>query len=231
MAAGKKAKKKRKRQRKERRFSGETAQASRIAVVAGIAGGLALGAGVYAQWVSELPHEHAPFILAGGAFTLGAALVFGDAKIPTVRIGDPGIAFERGNELVRVPWCDIDRVYVEGSRLFIKSRLGPLSLPISPMRTAVAWILAEGTRRVPDVMDVRRETLSDLPEPKDSDGETVTIESLQVAGRQCKKTGKTIAFERDARLCPRCAQVYHHSGVPKQCVTCKGDLGERALEI
>src|SRR5687767_12302119 len=111
MVEGKKAKKKRKRERKERRFSGEVAQTSRAAVGAGIVGGLALGAGVYAQWVRAVPLEQAPFILAGGAFTLGAALMFGDTKTPAVRIGDAGIALEKGNELVRVPWCDIDRVY------------------------------------------------------------------------------------------------------------------------
>jgi hypothetical protein len=80
-------------------------------------------------------------------------------------------------------------------------------------------------------MDVRREALNDLPEPKETDGELVPVEALQVAGRQCAKTGKTISFERDARLCPRCAQVYHHTGVPKKCVTCKADLGERAIEV
>jgi len=231
MVEGKKAKKKRKRERKERRFSGEAGQTSRPAVGAGIVGGLALGAGVYAQWVRSVPLEQAPFILAGGAFTLGAALMFGDAKTPAVRIGDAGIAIEKGNELVRVPWCDIDRVYVEAGKLHVKSKIAPLSLPISAQKTAVAWILAEGTRRIPDVMDVRREALNDLPEPKDGDGELVTLEALQVAGRACAKTGKTIAFERDARLCPRCAQVYHHTGVPKKCVTCKADLGERAIEV
>ena len=231
MATAKKAKKKRKTERKERRFGSETAQASRIAVGAGIVGGLALGAGVYAQWVRESPMELAPFILAGGAFTLGAALLFGDQKTPAVRIGDAGIAIEKGNELVRVPWCDIDRVYVEGGKLHVKSKASPLALPLDAQRTAVAWILAEGTRRVPDVMDVRSETLKDLPEPKDSDGEMVVLENVQVAGRECAKTGRAIAFERDARLCPRCAQVYHHSGVPKKCVTCQADLGERAIEV
>ncbi|HVJ15317.1 MAG TPA: hypothetical protein VM686_07750 [Polyangiaceae bacterium] len=231
MVEGKKAKKKRKRERKERRFGGESGQASNLMVGAGVIGGLALGAGVYAQWIRAVPLEHAPFILAGGAFTLGAALLFGDQKPSTVRIGDAGIALEKGNELVRVPWCDIDRVYVEAGKLHIKSKGAPIVLPLASQKTAVAWILAEGTRRVPDVMDVRREALSDLPEPKDSDGELVLVEDLQVAGRVCAKTGKAIAFERDARLCPRCAQVYHHTGVPKKCVTCQADLGERAVEV
>jgi hypothetical protein len=230
MVEGKKAKKKR-RERKERRFAAAGGQTSRVTLIAGSIGGLALGAGVYAQWMRAVPLAQAPFILAGGAFTLGAALVFGDAKVAALRIGDAGIAVEKGNELVRVPWCDIDRVYVEGSKLQIKSKLGVHAIPLNAQKVAVAWILSEGTRRVPDVMDVRRETLNDLPEPKDGDGELVPVEALQVAGRLCAKTGKAIAFERDARLCPRCAQVYHHSGVPKKCVTCKADLGERAVEV
>ena len=53
MAEAKRAKKKRtKRERKERRFSGGEMQASRVAVGVGVLGGLALGAGVYSQWVS-----------------------------------------------------------------------------------------------------------------------------------------------------------------------------------
>ncbi len=232
MAEAKKAKKKRvKRERKERRFAGVQNQASQLATGAGIAGGLALGAGVYAEWVRATPLEYAPFILAAGAFTLGGALIFGDVRTAPVRIGDLGVALEKGNEIVRVQWCDIDRVHIEGSKLHIKSKATSFALPLSAHKKAIAWILAEGTRRVPDVMDVKREAVNGLPEPLDGDGEMVPVEAVQVAGRRCAKTGRAIAFERDARLCPRCAQVYHQSGVPKKCVTCKIELGEKAIEL
>ncbi len=232
MAEAKKAKKKRvKRERKEHRFAGAQNQASQLATGAGIVGGLALGAGVYAEWVRATPLPYAPFILAGGAFVLGGALIFGDVRTAPVRVGDLGLALEKGNELVRIPWCDIDRVHVEGGKLVVKSKATTLAIPMSAHRLAVAWILAEGTRRVPDVMDVKRDALTGLPEPHEQDGELVAIEGVQVAGRRCAKTGKAIAFERDARLCPRCAQVYHQSGVPKKCVTCKAELGEKAIEL
>jgi hypothetical protein len=38
-----------------------------------------------------------------------------------------------------------------------------------------------------------------------------------VVGRHCAATGKVIAYEPDARLCPRCERAYHKSGVPEAC--------------
>ena len=76
-----------------------------------------------------------------------------------------------------------------------------------------------------------RDAIAGLPEPKDTDGELVPVEGLQVAGRQCAKSGKAISFERDARLCPNCGQVYHHTSVPKRCMTCKAELGEKAIDL
>jgi len=80
------------------------------------------------------------------------------------------------------------------------------------------------------VMDVKRSVVKELPEPKERDGELLTIDSLQVAGRHCAATDKPIAFERDARLCPNCAQVYHKDHVPKKCVTCNADLVGRVYK-
>jgi hypothetical protein len=232
MAEPKRAKKKRtKRERKERRFSGGEMQASRVAVGVGVLGGIALGAGVYSQWLSKAPLEYAPFLLAGGAFALGGALIFGDTQPTPVRVGDSGLAIEKGNELVRMSWCDIDKVYTEGGKLFVKSKDASFSLPVEAHKRAIAWILSEGTRRVPDVIGVKRDAIAGLPEPRDSDGELVTVDDLQVTGRHCAKSGRAISFERDARLCPNCAQVYHHVSVPKRCVTCKAELGDKALSV
>ena len=52
----------------------------------------------------------------------------------------------------------------------------------------------------------------------------------QVAGRRCAATDKIISFERDARLCPNCAQVYHKDNVPKECVTCGTEVAGRAVQ-
>lgn len=225
-----KKKKKAKRERKERRFSPEQTYASGAVVAVGMLGALATGAGVWGQWISELPHAYAPFLFGGGAIALGASLWFGDAGAVPVRVGDAGIALERGTELTRLAWCELQTIEVTGKQLVAKGKNATFTIPLAAHPKAVAWILAEGTRRLPDVMNVKRSELAQLPEPKDSDGELVAVEGVQVAGKHCAATNKPISFERDARLCPNCGQVYLKDSVPKKCVTCERDLGTSAIE-
>lgn len=226
-----KKKKKTKRERKERRFSPEQTYSSNAAVGVGMLGALAAGAGVWGQWISETPHAYSPFLFGGGALALGASLWFGDAGAVPVRIGDAGIALERGSELTRLAWCDLETVEVAGQQLLVKSKTTSFSIPIAAHPKAAAWIMAEGTRRVPDAMNVKKSDLAGLPEPKDLDGELVLLEGVQITGRHCAASGKPIAFERDARSCPNCAQVYLKDAVPKKCVTCERDLGASAIEL
>ena len=216
-----------KRERKERRFEPSRTQTSRLALFGGMAGSLALGAGVYAQWVRETPLDFAPYIVAVGAIVLGLALWFSDAGAVPVRVGDGGIAIEKGSEITRLIWCDIKRIVVERGNLVARGDELTLTIPVSAHPVAVSWILSEGVRRVPESMDVKRSELNNLPEPRDKDGEVLTIDALQVAGRQCAASKKAIAFERDARLCPNCGQVYHKDNVPKTCVTCHADMASR----
>lgn len=235
MADVKKAKGKKataaKRVRKERRFEPEPTYASRVSIGGGMLGALALGAGVYGQWIREDPRPFAPYLFGAGAVVLGAALWFGDAGALPLRVGDAGIAVEKGTDLMRLAWCDMERVFAERGELVAKGKELTLRIPIAAHKKAVAWILSEGTKRVPDAMDVKRASLEGLPEIKDSDGELVTIEGLQIAGRQCAASDKPISFERDARLCPVCGQVYLKDQVPKKCVTCDADLAGKAIEI
>jgi hypothetical protein len=226
-----KKKKKAKRERKERRFTPEQTYSSGAAVGVGMVGALAAGAGVWGQWISETPHSYAPFLFGAGAIALGAALWFGDAGAVPVRIGDAGVALERGTELIRLAWCDLETIEVVGKQLMLRSDKTTLNIPIAAHPKAVAWILAEGTKRVPDVMNVKKSELTGLPEPKDLDGELVLLEGVQVAGRHCAASEKPIAFERDARLCPNCAEVYLKDQVPKKCVTCEHELGSAAIEL
>lgn len=226
-----KKKKKAKRERKERRFSPAQTYSSGAAVAGGMLGALALGAGVWGQWISETPHNYSPFLFGGGAIALGASLWFGDAGAVPVRIGDAGIALERGTELTRLAWCDLDTIEMNGKQLLVKGKTSSFNIPVAAQPVAIAWILAEGTRRVPDVMNVKKADLNGLPEPKDLDGELIPLEGVQVAGKHCAATDKPIAFERDARLCPNCAQVYLKDAVPKTCVTCEKDLGSSAIEL
>jgi hypothetical protein len=234
MADVKKAKAKKaaqaKRVRKERRFVPEPTYASRASIAGGMLGALALGAGAYSQWISENPRAVAPYLFGAGAVALGAALWFGDAGALPLRVGDAGLGIEKGTELARLAWCDMQRVFTERGELVAQGKELTLRIPIAAHRTAVAWVLSEGTKRVPAAMDAKRASLVGLPEIKDSDGEFVVIEGLQIAGRHCAATGKPISFERDARLCPICGQVYLKDQVPKQCVTCDHELGAKAIE-
>jgi len=227
----KKKKKSSKRQRKERRFVGEQTYASKVAVGTGMLGGLLLGAGVYSRWVSEQPSAYAVALIGVGTLLLVGALMFGDLGTLPVRVGDLGVAIERGNDLERIAWCDLTRVYAEKGKLFLVAKEGTTSITVAAHPKAVARILAEGTRRIPEAMDVKRDTVEGLPSLREDDGELLTVESVQVAGKSCAASGKTIAFERDARLCPQCCQVYLKDRVPKKCLTCGVELGDRAQEV
>jgi hypothetical protein len=52
----------------------------------------------------------------------------------------------------------------------------------------------------------------------------VPLEPPQAAGQRCKASDKLIAFEKDARVCGRCGEVYHKEGVPSACLTCGAKL-------
>jgi hypothetical protein len=222
--------KKTKRTRKERRFVGEQTYASKLTTSIGMLGALGLGAGVYAQWVSDNPAKAAPYLLVAGALMLGGSLYYGELGTLPVRVGDAGIAIERGKEVERIAWCDLERVHVKDGKLRLETKGGTtLEIVIDAHPKGVSRILAEGTRRVPAAMDVKKSAVSGVPEPREDDGEILLVESLQVAGRECAASGKTIAFERDARLCPQCCQVYLKDVVPAKCLTCDAELGERAV--
>ncbi len=233
MTAAKKAKKSAaaKRERKERRFTPEATYASRATVYAGMIGALALGAGVYAQWLREEPLRYGPYLLGLGAVCFAGSLWKGAAEVGSVRVGDAGVALESGGDLVRILWCDIERVSIDAAgKVQIKGKEASLAFPADAHPKALAWVLSEGGRRVPDVMAVKRADIEALPEPKEFDGELVAVEELQVAGRHCRATEKPISFERDARLCPNCGEAYLKDHVPKKCLTCQAELGTRARE-
>lgn len=233
MSATKKAKKtkaREKRERKERRFYPEQTQAARVMMFAGMAGALLLGAGVYTTWIQEQAPTYAPYLVAVGAIVLGVAFWKNSAEVGNVRVGDAGVAIERGADLSRVLWCDMERVAVEAGRVMITGKGANISFPVEAHPKATAWLVNEAGRRMPDVLAFKREQLDKLPEPRDLDGELVTIEEVQITGRHCRATNKPIAFERDARVCPQCGEVYLKDQVPKKCLTCHAELAGRARE-
>jgi hypothetical protein len=119
---------------------------------------------------------------------------------------------------------------VDKGKLILEAKESSTSITMAAHPKAIARLLAEGTRRVPEAMDVKRDALEGIPTLREDDGELLTVEAAQVAGRSCRASGKTIAFERDARVCPQCCEVYLKDKVPKKCLTCGADLGERAIE-
>jgi hypothetical protein len=217
-------------ERRERRFLPEATRAGMACVAVGWLGAVALGGGVWGRWVSEPAHDFASYLIAAGALAAAASLWWANVGSP-VRVGDAGVATERGSEVTRLLWCDIQRISVEGGRLLVAGKERTISLPFGVHKRAVSWVLSEAARRVPEVMDVKQQVVRELPKPERSDGQVLPVTDLQVAGRHCAASGKVIAFERDARLCPDCGQVYHHAHVPAACQTCQKDLGSRALRV
>lgn len=232
MTATKKARKQAtKRDRKERRFTPEETYTARAFAYVGMLGALGLGAGVYAQWIRDEPLRYGPYLLGAGAVVFAGALWKGMGGVGNVRVGDAGVALEAGTELTRLLWCDIERISIDNGLVLVRSKQARISFPLEAHPKAAAWIFSEGGRRVPDVLSVSRTDLERLPEPRDLDGELVTIEELQLTGRHCRASDKPIAFERDARLCPTCGEAYLKAHVPKKCLTCQAELGTRAREV
>ncbi len=220
-------------ERQERRFLPELTRMSTACIAIGWLAAMALGFGVWGRWgpwVSEPTRDFAVYFVVAGALGVAASLWWANAGLP-VRVGDAGVATERGSELTRLLWCDIERIRVDGKRLLVQGKDRAISLSFDGHQRAIAWVLSEAARRVPEVIDVKQQVVGELPKPNRSDGQVLPVTDLQVAGRHCAASGKVIAFEHDARLCPDCGQVYHHAHVPSTCKTCQKDLGGRALAV
>ena len=214
-----------KRSRSERRFEPSSSSRALASLVATILGGLVLGAGIYSQWLSSQPLSWAPWIVGGGALVLAAVILWGDFGGLAVRVGDAGVALERtGQPIVRVNWSVIQSIEISGRDMRVRSEERDLSFPVDLFPSAAAWVLKEAGRRIPKKLQVSEAQRSALPQPLESDGSRLALEKLQVTGQKCKASGKVITFERDARLCPKCSEVYHHDSLPETCLTCGAEL-------
>jgi hypothetical protein len=233
MAEKKRGKKKRpaRRELRERRFLPEQTHASRLSAAVGMASSVVLGVGVYGQWMRETPLGHAAEMVAIGAAGLGAALWISSTGQFPVRVSDFGIGIERAGEVSRLRWCDLQKVRIVRGNLVLSTSNAEIRIPIGAQPKAVARIVAEAQRRVPAVVDVDAARRGSLAPVKDSDGDLVNVEGVQLAGFRCAASDLVLAFERDARLCPTCGEVYHHEHVPKKCVTCDNDVGDAALSV
>jgi hypothetical protein len=168
-----------------------------------------------------------PYILSAGAALAGVAIWMGTSGEPFLRVGDGGLAVEKGS-LRRMPWYAIERIEWrdEAVRVTGKDDTGVAMNVAASLRShpqAAAWIVKEARARVPGVMDVPEDTT--LPEANADAGESVALDPPQVVGRHCAASGKVISYEPDARVCPRCERVYHKAQVPETC-PCGAPLAE-----
>lgn len=209
--------------RRERRYEPK-ASLQAILTIAGAALGSGLaGAGVYGQWVrvsNPEPHALAPYLLAAGAALLIAVALLGQFSVGAARVGDAGVGLEKGpNEIERLGWNQITNVAVSQSAVVVQAGERQIALSLSAHGQAAARVVAEAKERIPQRVDVAAKDA--LPALDDSAGEKVVLEAAQAAGLHCKASGRLIAFERDARFCKRCGEIYHKDSVPKRCVGCE----------
>jgi hypothetical protein len=213
------SKKPKHRPRTERRYT-TSGPGKWVVPVAGAVSALAMGAGTYAQLLRAAdapPIAAAPWLLAGGALGLAAAIWFGGPR-DAIRVGDGGIAIERGGALQRMPWYAVTSISVNGDALIVEGKDdggAACSLRVSRAKdgNVAGRIAAEASARIPKVVNLGDEGFG----YDEQAGVVVRLEALHLAGRRCTASGTTIAFESDARLCPKCERVYNRAHVPAAC--------------
>ena len=221
------------RERRERRFDPHASTNPRLVYVLGAVGAILMGAGAWGQFAPMLvengpePLKWAAYVLAGGALLVGVAIWIGTSGDPSLRVGDAGLAIEKGG-VRRMPWYAIEKIEWrdETVRVSGKDEGGAalsLAASLKSHPQAAAWIVKEARERVPTVVDVPEDAT--LPDPRASAGETLPLEPPQVVGKHCSASGKVIAYEPDARVCPRCERVFHKASVPAKC-DCGASLEE-----
>ncbi|MFO0675011.1 MAG: hypothetical protein U0169_00615 [Polyangiaceae bacterium] len=238
MAKGSKGSKKKstKRDRRERRFEARVTTPPGLVATVGGLGAAALGAGFYGQFVQpqmggDVVTYAAP-VIAGGALLTAIAIWIGTTSEAMIRVGDAGMARERGG-LERMPWYAVKRIGWKDSSqsLIVEGTVdGGASaewiVPRAAHPLACGFIVREARARVPAVLDVPDNVaFSEATEG----GEVLTLDPPQVVGRRCAASDVAIAYEPDARLCDACERVYHKDHVPSECA-CGHALGTSGKE-
>lgn len=209
----------------ERRYEPTTSAFAIGTVLIFSIGAVALGAGVYAQWLrggGAGPHPWSMYFLIAGAVLLLAVALFGQTGARPVRVGDGGVAIERDESTVeRIAWCDVDRLLVTGDVVTVQGAGVTISVPRGSHALAAARVVREARERISakagDVAAI--DTPAGAAEPAKE-----PLDPPQIAGRACKASGKVVAFEKDARLCGRCGELYLKASVPDRCLTCDARL-------
>jgi hypothetical protein len=215
--------------RVERRFRPAQAPANKLALGLGLLGSAALGAGVYGAGLA--PHEvrGSLALLLGGLAALVVAFFISPRQVPVLWVGDLGVTFGDPTETPRVAWYEIKQVQLLGEVLRLTTEQGQIDVPVGAHASGATRILAEAALRIGARVDVSPAAHARLPPLADSAGELMPAARLQLAGRKCLASGKSITFESDARLCDNCAALYHASHVPARCLRCERGLQNAPL--
>jgi hypothetical protein len=212
--------------RKERRYEPRASAVAVISVLGMSIGAVLLGAGVYGEWMraEELgPHKYAPWLLLGGALLLLAVGLFGPRAAKPIRVGDAGVGLERDpGDILRIEWRDVTSVVLGSDLLTVQASGDSISIPVKLHGQAAARVVSEARARIPSkVEEIEKGVIEPL---EDDAGEVLPLDPPQAAGSRCKATDNLIAFEKDARYCGRCGEVYHKEHVPPKCLTCDAKL-------
>lgn len=216
--------------RQERRFEPAASAAAWISVLGMSIGAVLLGAGVYGQWLRGSvtpdvtgPHPYAAYLLMAGALVLAAVGLFGPRQIKPIRVGDAGVGTEKEpGDIERIGWNEVSRILTGGDAITFQGQGTVLSIPFKQHAQAAARALDEARRRIPAKLeDV---DASAVPKLDPDAGEELPLERAQLAGARCKASDELIAFEKDARLCGSCGEVYHKAHVPDRCLSCDASL-------
>lgn len=215
--------------RRERRFSTSATFLPLWVGVVGIAGCLLLGMGVFGTWILDPAPSYASYLVAAGGFGLGVALWFSQPKESAVFVGDAGIAIDDGRQTLRVAWYAMRSLRIENGFVLVEGPGHSLKFLLGANQKATAHALREAALRVPDVVDADKNIMETLPEPSDNEEQLKGVEDDQVTGSRCATSNKLISMEEDARICPRCGQVFHKESVPEACPSCEAALKGKTL--
>ncbi len=208
--------------RTERRFLPKTSAGAVFGTLATSIGAVAVGAGVFARFVSNPPHDYAVYLLAVGGL-LALIGIFAGGRPTVIRVGDAGVAIEKeADDIERLAWHEIDTVRFAQNTISFAGGGRILSISTVAQPDAAAIALTEARARIPSRASGVTE---DLPAPAAGAGELVNLDPIQLAGLRCKKSDRIIAVEKDGRFCARCGQTYHKDAVPPNCLSCDARLG------
>jgi hypothetical protein len=209
-------------ERLERRFSPAAGAEGRLSFALTMLGALLLGAAFYGAVLAAVPGSG--YVFVGGVLLASIGVLWGARPPAVVRIGDPGVALEGGEEVTRLAWHQLESGRVQGRQLVLQGASQSLAIPLASQGQAARHVIAEAARRIPGRVEVSSAALDRLPALDANAGALVPLLGFQVTGRRCMASDTPITFEADARLCQNCGALYHVRHVPDACVACAARL-------